>query len=366
MNSRYRANDPIEFRLAVKCCRWAYAHGDDADIIRLAQQIDGPRFLAVARRHRVQGLIWHCLGTLNVPLPAELSDALQGDAYEIAERGLRTANELAQFSRIFAEAGIPLIFIKGLTLAKLAFSNPFLKMSWDIDLLVPAGQVTTAAAELERMGYRLVIPAKQSGSVALGQWHQNRKESVWYKEAGPFHVELHSALADNRRLIPTIGINSPRQLVEIAPGIVLPTLASQELFAYLCVHGASSAWFRLKWITDLAALLSQESASEIDRLYERSQQLGAGRAAAQALLVAHELYAIRLSDSLKQALLSEYVNRRLAAVALRELTATSEPTQHLLGTAAIHLSQLDLLPGWRFKLSEAARQLGHIVGRVPL
>lgn len=50
-------------------------------------------------------------------------------------------------------------------------------------------------------------------------------------------------------------MESARQLVEVACGIELPTLARDEPSAHLCVHGASSAWFRLKWITDLAALI---------------------------------------------------------------------------------------------------------------
>ena len=92
---------------------------------------------------------------------------------------------------------------------------------------------------------------------------------MWQSPDG-LNVELHRRLADSLELIPGIGVGSPRQEVEVAPGVVLPTLAPDELFAYLCVHGASSAWFRLKWVTDLAALLCDCTAAEIARLYERS------------------------------------------------------------------------------------------------
>jgi hypothetical protein len=57
---------------------------------------------------------------------------------------------------------------------------------------------------------------------------------------------LHSRLADSPELIPAIGAGSPHQKVEVVPGIVLPTLAADELFPYLCVHGALSAWFGVK------------------------------------------------------------------------------------------------------------------------
>ena len=48
----------------------------------------------------------------------------------------------------------------------------------------------------------------------------------------------------------------------------MPTLADEPLYAYLCVHGASSAWFRLKWIADLNALLAGRTAEEIAALPE--------------------------------------------------------------------------------------------------
>lgn len=50
-------------------------------------------------------------------------------------------------------------------------------------------------------------------------------------------------------------------------------------------------------------------------------------------------------------------SRGLAAAALGQLLRQSEPTQSLLGTGTIHLTQFRLRPGLRFKLSELARQM---------
>ena len=143
-------------------------------------------------------------------------------------------------------------------------------------------------------------------------------------------------------------------------GHMLPTLRTGELFAYLCVHGASSSWFRLKWIADLAALVSSRTESEVGRLYHASQRLGAGRAAAQALLLANHLLETRVSPELARRLQSDRVNRWLFAGALRKLagrTVATELHRKRLGTASIHLMQLGLLPGWRYKFSEIKRQM---------
>ena len=74
---------------------------------------------------------------------------------------------------------------------------------------------------------------------------------------GAISSRLHTRVADHPDLLSQVGIDSPIQIVTVAKHIALPTLARDELFAYLTVHGASSAWFRLKWITDLAALLAR-------------------------------------------------------------------------------------------------------------
>jgi hypothetical protein len=205
---------------------------------------------------------------------------------------------------------------------------------------------------LEQLGFRLVVPLESS---LLERWHRQRKESVWRSSDG-LYLDLHSRLADSPRLIPAIDASSPQRPVEVAPRIALPTLAGDELFAYLCVHGASSAWFRLKWIADLAALLSHCGDEEIERLYECSQQLGAGRAAAQALLLAAATFGTAAASDLERRLAGKPVNRWLANAAWSQLVRDSEPTQVRLGTAAIHLTQLLLLPGAGFKLRELSRQ----------
>jgi hypothetical protein len=300
----------------------------------------------------VQSLVQRCVRELALPLPSEFAASLSADAATIAEQNLRAARQSALLLEAFAAARIPLIFVKGLTLSKLAYGDPFVKMSQDIDMLVPGGSIAEAATILDQLGYHLEVPPR---SAQLERWHRRRKESVWRSPDG-LTLDLHSRFADSPRLIPGIGAASPQQSVEVASGIVLPTLAVDELFAYLCVHGASSAWFRLKWIADVAALLNDCSAGEIERLYERSQQLGAGRAAAQALLLAVATFGTAAASDLERRLSGKPINRWLANAAWGQLVRDSEPTKVRLGTATIHLTQLLLLPGLGFKLGELSRQ----------
>lgn len=361
MNFWRRAHTSEEFMLAVECCRWAFAKGDESTVEQFITWVSWDRFLQVSRRHRVQGLVWRCLRSLAVPLPPNAERTLAADAAAVAQHNLRAARHSALLLEAFGAASIPLIFIKGLTLSKLAYGDPFVKMSQDIDVLVPGDAIADSAKALGQLGYRLTLPAVPPQSEPFHRWHRQRKESVWCSPDG-LHLELHSRLADSEQLIPEIGIGSQLQEVEVAPEIMLPTLGPDELFAYLCVHGASSAWFRLKWITDLAALLRDCTPKEVTRLYERSEQLGAGRAAAQALLLAARTYRTAVDGELEQRLNRVGVNRWLAEAAWNQMIREAEPTEARLGTATIHLTQLFLLRGARFKLGELSRQVSDIVG----
>jgi hypothetical protein len=302
----------------------------------------------------VEGLAFRGLREAGISAP----DALAADARRVASQNLRFVAELLRLDAQFRVAGIDILFLKGVTLAKLAYGDPGVKSGIDIDILVAPDAVEAAAARLQAAGYGLVMPAAGHDTTGIvGRWHAHAKESVWRHRASGTMLDLHTRLADNPALLPGVGMASPRQAVEIAPGRSVATLAPDALFAYLCVHGASSAWFRLKWPADVAALLAPAPRAEIDRLYAVSQALGAGRAADQALLLARDLFGTRLSEELSRTLNARRASRYLAAVAQELLSDEREVTARRFGTLQIHLSQLLLRRGLAFKAAEAKRQL---------
>ena len=342
----------------VACVKSLYDPSERNGLATLGKAADWAELTALARRHRVEGLVWPALGTAGFDPGMPALASLAAAARATSQEGLRAAAESSRLQAAFNSAGIDLLFLKGLAVGHLAYGNAFIKRSWDIDVLVAPDAIGAAAELLGRAGYRRDAPGEQ---VELVGWHSANKESVWQSADGLHHVELHSRLADNDRIIPSVGMGSPRQNVAVATGIVLPTLATDELFAYLCVHGASSAWFRLKWVADLAGVLRECSPMEVHRLYRRSQELGAGRSAAQALMVVDALFGLALPTALRAEMERSAANRLLALLALRELAAPRAPTERRLGTAAIHLSQLLLYPGAAFAWQELRRQLGAAV-----
>jgi hypothetical protein len=345
-----------ELDLLAQCCRWNFRGGDRREVAPL-NGVDWSRVLRHARFHRVQGLAWRALSAFD-GCPTDIADALSADACRIAAANLEAAAECRRLLGRFTAAEIPLVFLKGLTLGALAYGSPDAKSSIDIDLLIRPEDLVESAGLLRELGYEAVIPG---AGAALVRWHRLRKESVWARRRLRTAVDLHTRLADNPRLILGVDVNSPRQLINIGNKIALPTLAPQELFAYVAVHGAWSAWFRLKWISDFAGFLSSLMPAQIMRFYVRATNIGAGRATGQALLLSETLFgALEQLPALRDELHADRPVRRLHAAALKRVAGSKdpvEPTSKPLGTLAIHLTEFMLHPGARFKFSELLRQV---------
>jgi hypothetical protein len=349
-----------EFLLAAACCRWPpSAEREGAVLAAASRPIDWPRFLRIVKRQRVEGLVSEALDRAKVRAPGGLIIDLKEDAHRIARQNLAFAAESLRLQRLFDSAGLTFLFVKGSTLDMLAYGSLGLKKARDIDLVIAPDEVERACTLLAETGYVRTSPGPEVSPEHFPVWVRLCKETAWKHSRSGVVLELHNGLVDNPALLRSVGVHSARQLVEIAPGIRLPTLAHDELFAYLCVHGATHAWSRLKWIADLAALLKDRESDELERLYHRSLELGVGRCSAQALLLCETLVGLKLSAPIAAELNRDAGTRRLVRIALRAMAGRHSETElddTVLGTVPIHLSHFLLAAGWRYKASEARRK----------
>jgi hypothetical protein len=346
-----------EFDLVAACCRWPPSSEREAAVRAAASAPhDWAAAARTARRPPVEGLVDQGLRSAGVVPPAAFAAELASASAAIARENLFFAAEAGRLNRAFAETGISFLFLKGATLGRLAYGTLALKKAIDIDMVVDAGRYETAIETVEAAGYRCVQPGPDPDRAAILAWVKRAKHSIWTR--GGLMLELHTAFVDSPRMLTRIGLDSPRQRVEIAAGIQLPTLARDPLFAYLAVHGATHAWSRLKWLADLAAYAGREPEA-IETLYRRSIALGAGRSGGQALLLAHHLLGLPLPPALAAELAGDRAIRYLARVAIKAMTGGGgrELDEMALGTVAIHLSHLRLARGIGFKLHELRRKL---------
>jgi hypothetical protein len=108
-------------------------------------------------------------------------------------------------------------------------------------------------------------------------------------------------------------------------GAEFSTLPDDELFLYLCVHGAVHVWFRLKWLADVAALLHHVPRDVLERTASRARALRLERPFHQALLLAHFLLNAPVPPKLLAAAKDDHAARRLAKAACQALNWRQSP-----------------------------------------
>lgn len=358
-----------EFALVAAGCRWPPSPDRDAGVRRCAEApIDWSLFVELVKRHRVEGLVHRALSDAGVALPDAVRGMLSRRASEIGTQNLIQAAESLRLQGLLADAGISCIFLKGVALGALAFKTIGIKQSWDIDLLVEPANVMAAAMILHEAGYERSHATSGLPLEQLSAWMEHCKESHWTHQKSGIVVELHSGLVDNPLLLPTVSARSATQMVSLGSGREIASLQKDELFTYLCVHGAVHGWARLKWLADVNALISEDDASEVTRLFERANALGGGRCADQALLLCSQLLSLRLPPALAQSLEGSAVTGWLASVAVKAMSGSNarELDDTMFGTFGINLSHLFLKRGWRYRTSELVRKCNTAEDRVLL
>ena len=337
-----------EFLLTAACCRWPASVARDAAVREAAAQVrDWDAFLRIVERHRVAGLVHDALPAADTMVPAGVTARLAVRSKAAALRNRLLLEELSLLKRAFDTAGIAFLVLKGAPLAQIAYGAATGKQTRDIDLLVAPDDAKAAFAMLKAQGYAPLPPAVGINDAQFGALLRYGREIDVMRSGSNLPVELQWRAADNPTLLDGVDARSPAQSVELADGLVVRTLAADDLFAYLCVHGAYHHWWRLKWLADLNAVLTT-TAADVTRLHRHAQKIGAGLCAGQALLLCRRLFDLPLPTGLAAELESDQRVSRLANIALRALTEPPVANKPLRALSAGLYTQFLFGRGWRF------------------
>lgn len=339
-----------EFLLIAACCRWPPSQTRNVAVQATAAPIaDWDAVLLAARRQRVIGLVYDALLAAGVRLPAAPAAEFARRAQAISRKNLLLATETCRLQKLFDGAEIPSVALKGVALAQLAYGSLKVKHTRDIDLLIPPDRAVAAMALVEREGYALSFPSSQlSATQRRAVVRYSREVAFIHPDNGAF-LELQWRVADNPELLNEVHAGSPTQNVVIADGLSARTLARDDLFAYLCIHGAYHAWSRLKWLADLNAFIAAADA-DVKHLHRHAQAKGAGFCSGQALLLCQRFFALPVPDSLASELQGTSRVRKLYAIAAETITdrARGEDSANVWAVWRGFWTQFLLGQGWAF------------------
>jgi Uncharacterised nucleotidyltransferase len=348
------------FRLAAACAIWPPSDRRSDAIRAAASEVhDWPRFLRVARRHRVVGLVHDGLTRARPAVPPAIASEIGAASKQMIYESLAMADEALRLQRLFNEAELPVLFVKGASLAMLAFDTVGLSSGQDIDLLVPLKALPKASAIVMEAGYRRYDPPPAISDAQLRLLLPLRRDFGFIHEATGIQLEVHWRLFLNPYAMAEDTLMANSRVVPLAGTRGLRTLGEEDLFAYLCMHGALHWWHRLKWLADINALLGAPG-SDVERLIGSAKARGAGRAAAQALRICQRLLGTSLPDRFMASLGNSALERWLETTALNAMTkgqGEDDPHEARFGTTRGSLSTFLLSRNWRYWLAEMGYHL---------
>lgn len=323
---------PPELALVIGCARQPLDGSGEQEIRqRAVAPLDWDRFLAWVRLNQIAPLV-----SLNLrqaaatTVPAAVMAQLRGDAAHNVRRVLMQIAEAARIARLLTEAGIRSLMIKGPVLSVLAFGDPTLRQSLDIDLLVDPEMAVEADRLIIQAGYRRVSPNFELTSTQYKTYRRFRCQFAYHLPTFGLVLELHWRLSSNPELLPleaTTLWSRPHQVRVAGTNVV--TLPDEELFLYLCVHGSIHMWLRLKWLADVAALLHRMPIDVIDRIASRARSFEVERSFHQALLLANRLLAAPVPLHILSSARQDKTAQQLAIAACRAMNWSKSPVDAL-------------------------------------
>ncbi|HEX4410992.1 MAG TPA: nucleotidyltransferase family protein [Xanthobacteraceae bacterium] len=358
------------FELIAACCQWPPSQSRNAAIRAAAGRVtDWDDFLSALKRQRVAGLVHSALLLAEAPYPTAIASTLARRARSITQRSLILMAETLRLQALFEAAYIPVLALKGVALAQLAYGSVLAKEGRDIDLLVPPEYAEASLQLLEDEGYALSSPTRFLNGAQRRNLITYGKEIELRRKGPDLLVELQWRTANNPQLLQGIDARSSTQTVKLPDGSVR-TLAPDDLFAYLSVHGAQHSWSRLKWLADVNALAAAEG-TDLEHLYRHAERAGAGICAGQTLLLCKRILALPLPSTLADKLLQDKRVRRLVNIGEAAITSPHAHTaaDNRIGDVLRFLrTQFLLGRGWGFYAEQCRiAAVGPIdVVRIPL
>jgi hypothetical protein len=316
----------------------------ESQICELLQkrEIDWPALIQESHEQQVFPLIYYNLRSLGFPSVPDASRRQLAASYvQNAARNMLLAQELAAVLRILEESGVPVIPLKGLPLAQSLYGDHALRVSDDMDILVPRQFVTKALQVLKQREYKGQLRHPGLERLALRQGIEyclTRKESQF-----EYVLELHWGIF--------LDLPSERAALQDLWAKAIPkTVLSSQCFVlsvewellFLAVHAARHQWRGHKWMADIHEIASRADV-DWEQLNRIALELGWDEILRISLVACHKLYQTPLPSTIS----SDHLPRWLRLVPF---------TQRSDGPAGVAFD-LRLLKRPREKLTYLARVL---------
>lgn len=344
------------FRILARACRAAATGNSDPLLSEGIAHPGGDAVVAMAMRHRVSSPVLRILAG-DPRLERDAVTRLLGLARERQMTALRLSSVLVAVSQELSRSGIRHLVLKGSALSQRLYDDLAARDCKDIDIFVDPGAWSAAEAAITNLGFSRTHSephaANDSWRAALAP-----KDTSFRSSDRSIELELHDRLFDAPQLLPLSfdDLWYSRTTVEVA-GTALPVLSSTEEFLYLCGHGALCAWFRLKWLQDVARILAFSTPESRARIVEAADAHGVRPMVTSAAMLVERIFELPVDGMLTTAgstTAERIFNRSCEALAAPAAASNAPSISRLLRMLVM---QLGLRRDWRYRRAVLDRAL---------
>ena len=143
--------------------------GVDAARLKRISTADWDHIVQQSAMQKVAPLLYHRLRArgLDQAVPPDVLQGLEALYHLNAVQNVQLYHDLGQVLSWLRQDGIPAIVLKGAFLAEIVYGNIALRPMVDMDLMVPASQVSQVVERLSAAGYRPVRPYSLEAELAV-------------------------------------------------------------------------------------------------------------------------------------------------------------------------------------------------------
>jgi len=338
----------VEFRLLLAC---SGKHADRGMILSLlGQTTDWENLVRYAQRHGLTPQLCQRLEEVGLPLTSPVSELVKSNIRQIARQNLLLTAELLRIIRAFVGENIPAIPYKGPVLAATTYGDLAMRGFCDLDVLVSEKDLSRALRIMPGLGYRpeySLTPAQEARYLSstceynfLNESSQARAEIHWQVIPPKFGLTFEFDRLWHRARFLSIG------------GSRLPVLSPEDGLLVLSVHGFKHLWDCLKWVCDIANLLSPPEELDWAYIVREADRIGAMRVVLIALSLANQIFQSCLPDPIRLRL-----SRDPAAVSIAREIVNSYALGCSMSRMKARLLMLRAYTGFGDRATHVARSL---------
>jgi hypothetical protein len=248
---------PMEALLARLCQREALGPVEDAALGLLSDPAGPTRFLDLAQRQGVQGLVLSRLKAFaeDQPHKASFPESVLIPLSLLQRQAVFWELEQSRILSYLSTQGLDVLLLKGGALRHTVYGSPLERPMADLDFLVPREEVSSALGALADLGYG----SEYSDAAPAGFREHHYHERVTH--ANGFEVEVHWGLT---RPSSPFGLNSDLFRLrgkhqEFRPGLAVVVPSPEDMALHLVSQSEHNRVRKLSRIVDLDRVISTSS-----------------------------------------------------------------------------------------------------------